>query len=99
MLIMLDLTGYGRLAQFTTLTDRMLNNASREAVVAAARMLAVQLGQYQSKFGAMPFDETMDLLENSGLSEHQAAQVADGLEILAMALASVKDDEQPQPLQ
>jgi hypothetical protein len=72
---MLDLTGYGRLTQLTTLTDRMVNDASREAIVTAAR------------------------LESTGLNEEQAGQVADGLELLAMAMATVKDEEQPPPLQ
>ncbi len=92
---MLDLTGYGRLAQLTTLTDRMINDASREALVTAARMLAVHLGHYQRQFGVIPLDDTIDLLESAGLSEDQAGQVADGLELLAMALATVRDDEQP----
>lgn len=96
---MLDLTGYGRLAQFTTLTDRMIHDSSRDGIAIAARLLAVHLGRYQKKFGAMPFDEAIDLLESKGLDENQADQVADGLEILAMALASVKDDEPPLPVQ
>jgi hypothetical protein len=94
---MLDLTGYGRHAQLTALTDRMINDASRDAVVTVARLLAVQLGHYQRRFGAMPFDETMDLLESKGLDEAQAGQVADGLEILAMALATIKDDAPAPP--
>lgn len=92
---MLDLTGYGRLAQLATLTDRMINDASREALVTATRMLAVHLGHYQRQFGVIPLDATIDLLESAGLSEDQAGQVADGLELLAMALATVRDDEHP----
>jgi hypothetical protein len=38
---MLDLTGYGRLAEFIKLTDRMINEASKDAIVNAACMLAV----------------------------------------------------------
>jgi hypothetical protein len=96
---MLDLTGYGRLTQLTELTDRMINDASKEAVAAAARMLAVQVGHYQRKFGAISLDETMDLLESEGLSEEQAAWMADGLENLAVALATIDDDEQPPSVQ
>lgn len=96
---MLDLTGYGRLAQLSTLTDRMISDASKEAVATAVRMLAIHLAHYQRKFGAIPLDQTIDLLENKGLSEDQAAQVADGLEILAMALASIEDDEPSPPVQ
>lgn len=96
---MLDLTGYGRLAQLTTLTDRMINDASMDAVVTAARILAIQLGHYQQKFGAVPLDETIDLLESKGLDENQAARIADGLEILAMALASVRENDSSPPMQ
>ncbi len=96
---MLDLTGYGRLTEFTKLTDRMIDDASKEAVVAAARMLAIQVGHYQRKFGAISLDETMDLLESETLTEDQAAWIADGLENLAVALASVDDEEQPPSVQ
>lgn len=96
---MLDLTGYGRLAQLSKLTDRMISDASKEAVATAARLLAIHLGHYQRKFGTIPLDETIDLLQNTGLSEDQAGQIADGLEILAMALASVEDDEPAPPVQ
>lgn len=96
---MLDLTGYGRLAQLTTLTDRMTGDASKEAVVAAARMLAIQLGHYERKFGVIPLDETLNLLESEGLSEEQAGWVADGLEHLAVVLASIKDDAPPPSVQ
>ena len=96
---MLDLTGYGRLTQLTELTDRMIKDASKDAVVAAARMLAVQVGHYQRKFGVISLDETMDLLESEGLSEDQAAWMADGLENLAVALATIDDDELPPSVQ
>lgn len=95
---MLDLTGYGRLAQLTKLTDRMIDDASKEAVVTAARMLAIQVGHYQRKFGAIPLDETVELMETEGLSEDQAGWVADGLENLAVVLATIKEEE-PPPLE
>lgn len=96
---MLNLTAYGRLAELTKLIERMTQEASKEAVVAAARLLAIQVGQYQRKFGALPLEEAIELLETESLSEDQAGQVADGLENLAVAIASVKDDEQPPTVQ
>jgi len=96
---MLDLTGYGRLAQLTKLTDRMMNDASKEALATAASILAIQIGHYQRKFGVTPFDEAIDLLEAEGLSEDQAGWVADGLENLAVVLSSVKDEEPPETVQ
>ena|SRR5258706_10099638 len=94
---MLDLTPYGRLAEYLKLTDKMINEASKDALAEAARMLAVQVGHYQRKFGNLPFDEAMELLESQSLDEEQAGWVADGLEVLAVAIASIKDDEEPQP--
>ena len=96
---MLDLTGYGRLAELTKLTDRMTAEASKEAIIAAARLLALQVGQYQRKFGALPLEDAMELLETKSLGEAQAGWVADGLENLAEAVASVKDDERPPTVQ
>lgn len=96
---MLNLTAYGRLAELTKLVERMTQEASKEAIAAAARLLAIQVGQYQRKFGALPLEEAIELLETESLSEDQAGQVADGLENMAVAIASVKDDEQPPTVQ
>jgi len=93
---MLDLTGYGRLAKLTTLTERMINDASRDALITATRLLALQVAHFQRLHGALPMDENIDLLESEGLTETQAERVADGLEVLAMALATIRDDE-PDP--
>jgi len=96
---MLDLTGYGRLAELTKLVDRMTKEASKEALVAVARLLAIQVGQYQKKFGPLPLEEAIELLETESLSEDQAGSVADGLENLAVAIASVKDEDRPPTVQ
>lgn len=96
---MLDLTGYGRLAELMKLTEKMINEASTDAIVNAARILAIQLGHYQRKFGALPLDDAIELLETEALNEDQAGWVADGLENLAVAIASVKDDERPPTVQ
>lgn len=77
----------------------MIDDASKEAVVTAASILAIQVGHYQRKFGVIPLDEAMDLLEAEGLSEDQAGWVADGLENLAVVLSSVKDEEPPPSVQ
>jgi hypothetical protein len=96
---MLDLTGYGRLAKLTTLTERMINDASRDALIVAARLLALQVANYQRLHGALPMDGNIDLLESKGLTEAQADRVADGLEVLAMALATIRDDAPDPSLQ
>ena len=56
---MLDLTGYGRLAELTKLIERMTAEASKDAIVATARLLAIQIGQYQRKFGTLPLEDAI----------------------------------------
>jgi hypothetical protein len=96
---MLNLTGFGRLAEFTKLTDKMINEASKDALADVARLLAIQVGQYQRKFGNLPLEDSIGLLETKALSEDQAGWIADGLENLAIAIASVKDEEPPPTVQ
>ena len=96
---MLDLDGYERFTEFLKLTDKMIDDTSKSVIAEAARLLAVQIGHYQRKFGVLPLDETIDLLETETLDEGQAGWIADGLEILAVALASIKEDDKPATVQ
>ena len=96
---MSDLTGYERLAQLTKLNDRMIDDASKDAIVTAASILAIQIGHYQRKFGVIPLEEALALLETDELSDDQAGWVADGLENLAVALSTVSDEEPPLTVQ
>lgn len=77
----------------------MIDDASKEAVVTVASILAIQIGHYQRKFWVIPIDEALDFLETEELSEDQAGWVADGLENLAVALSSLECDEPPPSLQ
>jgi hypothetical protein len=96
---MLNLTPFGRLTEFTKLTDKMINEASKDALADTARMLAIQVAHYQRKFGNLPLEDSIALLETKALSEDQAGWIADGLENLAIAIASVKDEEQRPTVQ
>jgi len=96
---MLDLTGYGRFTEFLKLTDKLIDDASKPAIAQAARLLALHVSHYERKFGVLPLEETIDLLERETLDEQQAGWIADGLETLAVAIASVKDDDKPMTVQ
>jgi hypothetical protein len=96
---MTDSSGYERFTDLLKLTDKMISDAPKSAIAEAARMLAIQVGHYQRKFGVLSLDETIELLESETLDEEQAGWIADGLEVLAVAIASVKDDEAPPTVQ
>ena len=72
---------------------------SSHAIADVARLFAIQIGHYQRKFGTLPLEDAIELLETETLSEDQAGWVADGLENLAVAIASVKDDGKPITVQ
>ena len=78
------------------LADKMVDDASKTQIAEAARILALQVGHYQRKFGALPIDETMELLHVPALSKEQAGWVADGLEILVAVIATAPEDDQKE---
>ena len=85
---------FHRLSQFLRLTDKMVDDVSKSQIAEAARILALQIGHYQRKFGSLPLDETMNLLTAESLTEEEAGWVADGLELLAAVIAVTPDDDQ-----
>ena len=67
-----DSSGYERFTDLLKLTDRMINDAPKSAIAEAARMFAIQVGHYQRKFGVLPFEEAIELLETETLDDEQA---------------------------
>jgi len=90
---------FDRLAQFVRLTDRMIEDATREQLVDALELLAAHVGHYQRRYGTLPLDEAIDLLEAETLTDEQAGWVADGLENVAVAIATVSGEEEGPPRQ
>jgi hypothetical protein len=90
---MAELTNQQRLLQYMKLTDRMIEDASKEKLAEVLRIFALEIAQYQAKFGVLPTDEAISLLRTEHLSEAQTAWVADGLENIAATLASISDGD------
>ena len=87
-----------RLTELMKLTDRMLGEVSKDRLAEAARILAIELGHYQYKFGLLEIEESVEMLKVSNLNEEQATWVADGLENLVAVIACGEEDE-PVPRQ
>ena len=96
---MSDLTGNARLAEFIKITDMMVARATKDEIAAAARMLAIQVGHYQRRFGLLPMEDLLALSQGETLAEEHADWIADGLEYLAVTIATMKDNEKPPNLQ
>ena len=75
----------------------MTDEASKDAIAQAATLLAIQVGHYERKFGAMPVEESVALIETHSLTDEQAGWMADGLEHLAFAIATVTGEVDEPP--
>ena len=80
---MADLSSF---QQYNKLADWLIDEASKEQVAECARLLALNLAHYQGKFGEIPLDATLTILDATELNDEQAALLRDGMEILVGVL-------------
>ncbi len=83
---MADLSMY---VQYNKLADMLIAQASKEQVAECARLLALNVAHYQMKFGELPLEGTLALLDTDKLSDDQALMLASGLECLVGVLGTV----------
>lgn len=75
--------------QYNRLADMLIERADKEQVAECARLLALNLAHLQSKFGDIPLDETLAILDADEPNEEQAALLANGMQNLVGVLGSV----------
>ena len=75
------------------LSDKMLARAERQDLVECIRLLAVHCAEYRSKFGTLPFTDSLDLLSRETIDDDQATRLADGWEIIVGVLGSLEKEK------
>ena len=75
--------------QYYRLADIFLEQASREQLAECARLLALNLAHYQGKFGEMPLESTLTVLDAAEPNDEQAVMLRTGMEILVGVLGGV----------
>ena len=75
--------------QYYRLVDALIANASKEQLAECARLLALNLAHYQGKFGKMPLEDTLAVLDATDPNDNQAELLRDGMEILVGLLGGV----------
>ncbi|MEI7842480.1 MAG: hypothetical protein WCI39_05555 [Gallionellaceae bacterium] len=68
------------------LVDTLIAKCSKEDIVDAARLLALNVAHYQSKYGTLSLDETLAMLCEDCSQQRQLS--SDGAQVLANALES-----------
>ena len=75
--------------QYCTLADRLIGDASKDQLAECARLLALNLAHYQGKFGLVPLEETLAIIDATEPNDKQAVLLRNGMEVLVGVLGGV----------
>ena len=71
------------------LADILIEDASKEQLAECSRLLALNLAHYQGKFGEVPLEETLAILDATEPNDEQVALLCNGMEALVGVLGNV----------
>lgn len=77
------------LKQYYNLADQLIEKSSKDDIAETARLLAMNLAHYQSKYGELPLDETFAMIGMSKPNDAQIQLLVDGMVILVGILGNV----------
>ena len=77
------------LQQYYRLANILIEQAGKEQLAQCARLLALNLAHYQGKFGEMPLEATLAILDATEPNDEQEVRLRDGMEILVGLLGGV----------
>jgi len=83
---MSDLSAF---AQYNKLADQLIEKVSKDDLAECARLLALNVAHYQTKYGELPLDETLAMIGMTKPNEEQLQLMIDGMEILVGVLGNV----------
>ena len=77
------------LSHLYNLSDQLLEKASKADIAETARLLAVNLAHYKIKYGELPLDETLAMLDIEKPNAEQTDMLVNGMENLIGVLGNV----------
>ncbi len=75
--------------QYYELGNILIEKASKEQLAECARLLALNLAHYQGKYGDLPMEGTLLLLDTTEPNDAQAKLLIDGMQNLVGVLGNV----------
>jgi len=75
--------------QYYKLADQLIEKVSKDDLAECARLLALNVAHYQSKYGELPLDETLAMIGMTKPNEGQLQLMTNGMEVLVGVLGSV----------
>jgi hypothetical protein len=76
-------------AQYNKLADMLIAQATKEQIAECARLLALNVAHYQMKYGDLPLEETLAMIDADEPNDDQAELLAHGMENLVGVLGAV----------
>lgn len=83
------MTDLSLFSEYNKLADMLIGQASKDQIAECARLLALNLAHYQSKYGELPLEETLAMVDADEPNDAQAAMLANGMENLVGVLGAV----------
>lgn len=83
---MVDISAF---KQYNKLADELIEKSSKDQVAECARLLALNVAHYQSKYGELPLDEVLAAIGMQEPNDAQLQLMADGMEVLIGVLGVV----------
>lgn len=77
------------LSHYYNLADQLIEKASKQDIAETARLLAVNLAHYKIKYGELPLDETLAMLNIEKPNQEQTEMLVIGMENLIGVLGNV----------
>ena len=84
--LMVDMSQF---QQYLKLADQLTSVATKEDLAECARLLAINIAHYQSKYGHLPLDETLAMAYSDEPNQAQLDLMARGLETLVGVLGGI----------
>jgi len=76
-------------AQYNKLADQLIEKVSKDDLAECARLLALNVAHFETKYGELPLDETLAMIRMTKPNDAQLQLMADGMEIFVGVLGNV----------
>jgi hypothetical protein len=83
------MSDFATFKQYYNLADQLIEKSSKDDIAETARLLAMSLAHYQSKYGALPLEETLAMIHMEKPNDDQIQLLSDAMEILVGVLGNI----------
>ncbi len=83
------MTDLVELSHYYNLADQLIEKSSKVDVAECARLLAMNLAHYKMKYGELPLDETLAMIDMDKPNAEQIDMLVRGMDMLVGVLGNV----------